>query len=74
MALKASKPLKKLTAPETGGAGVAVVTALLVIWIVLALMGFVPRGILGISALAFVLANIVVDLVYAVLDPRVRIS
>jgi UDP-N-acetylmuramyl pentapeptide phosphotransferase/UDP-N-acetylglucosamine-1-phosphate transferase len=44
--------------PVPKGAGAAVVTSLLVIWIALALMGFVPRGILGISGLAFVLAAV----------------
>jgi UDP-N-acetylmuramyl pentapeptide phosphotransferase/UDP-N-acetylglucosamine-1-phosphate transferase len=44
--------------PVPKGAGVAVVAVLLAIWIALALMGFVPRGILGISGLAFVLAAV----------------
>ncbi|HEV3174453.1 MAG TPA: glycosyltransferase family 4 protein [Stellaceae bacterium] len=44
--------------PVPKGAGAAVVTVLLLIWITLALTGFVPRGILGISALAFVLAAV----------------
>ena len=44
--------------PIPKGAGAAVVTVLLVIWIALALLGMVPRGILGISLLGFVLAAI----------------
>jgi UDP-N-acetylmuramyl pentapeptide phosphotransferase/UDP-N-acetylglucosamine-1-phosphate transferase len=44
--------------PVPKGAGAAVITVLLLIWIALALMGFVPRGILGISALGFVLAAV----------------
>ena len=44
--------------PVPKGAGVAVVGVLLAIWIVLALMGLVPRGILGISLLGFVLAAV----------------
>jgi UDP-N-acetylmuramyl pentapeptide phosphotransferase/UDP-N-acetylglucosamine-1-phosphate transferase len=44
--------------PVPKGAGAAVIGVLLAIWIALALMGFVPRGILGISALALVLAAV----------------
>ena len=44
--------------PVPKGAGAAVVGVLLAIWVALALMGFVPRGILGISGLAFVLAAV----------------
>ena len=44
--------------PVPKGAGAAVITVLLVIWIALALLGLVPRGILGISGLAFVLAAV----------------
>lgn len=44
--------------PTPKGAGAAVVTVLLAIWIALALMGMVPRGILGISLLGFVLAAV----------------
>jgi UDP-N-acetylmuramyl pentapeptide phosphotransferase/UDP-N-acetylglucosamine-1-phosphate transferase len=44
--------------PVPKGAGAAVVAVLLVIWVALALAGFVPRGILGISGLAFVLAAV----------------
>jgi UDP-N-acetylmuramyl pentapeptide phosphotransferase/UDP-N-acetylglucosamine-1-phosphate transferase len=44
--------------PIPKGAGAAVVAVLLVIWIALALMGLVPRGILGISLLGFVLAGV----------------
>jgi UDP-N-acetylmuramyl pentapeptide phosphotransferase/UDP-N-acetylglucosamine-1-phosphate transferase len=44
--------------PIPKGAGAAVVTVLLAIWIALALMGLVPRGILGISLLGFVLAGV----------------
>jgi len=44
--------------PVPKGAGAAVVGVLLVIWVALALVGFVPRGILGISGLAFVLAAV----------------
>jgi UDP-N-acetylmuramyl pentapeptide phosphotransferase/UDP-N-acetylglucosamine-1-phosphate transferase len=42
--------------PVPKGAGAAVVTVLFTIWIALAVMGAVPRGILGISMLGFVLA------------------
>jgi len=44
--------------PVPKGAGAAVMTVLLAIWIALALTGLVPRGILGIAALAFVLAAV----------------
>jgi UDP-N-acetylmuramyl pentapeptide phosphotransferase/UDP-N-acetylglucosamine-1-phosphate transferase len=44
--------------PVPKGAGAAVVTVLLAIWIALALEGLVPRGILGISLLGFVLAGV----------------
>ena len=44
--------------PVPKGAGAAVVAVLLTIWIALALTGRVPRGILGISLLGFVLAGV----------------
>ena len=44
--------------PTPKGAGAAVVTVLLAIWIALALLGMVPRGILGISLLGLVLAAV----------------
>ena len=44
--------------PVPKGAGAAVVAVLLTIWIALALMGWVPRGILGISMLGVVLAAV----------------
>ncbi len=44
--------------PVPKGAGAAVVGVLLAIWIALALLGYVPRGILGISLLGFLLAAV----------------
>lgn len=44
--------------PTPKGAGAVVVAVLLAIWIALALMGMVPRGILGISLLGLVLAAV----------------
>ena len=44
--------------PVPKGAGAAVIAVLLTTWVVLALMGLVPRGILGISGLAVALAAV----------------
>jgi len=44
--------------PVPKGAGAAVIAVLLTSWVVLALMGLVPRGILGISGLAVALAAV----------------
>ena len=59
-----------------------VLIVLLVVWVVLSIVGFAFEGLfwlglIGIvlfASTAVVVANILVDLAYAVLDPRVRIS